>query len=278
MPLPIEKDRTEVESLRDRALQLERNASLLQGQGKIQEAFNSYDEAGHTFQDLGEHLKASICFSAAATCWNIHTGRHTWSQGASRNLLAAQEALKARQFDYAASLFREAAILYEQEGDAENFSQCFIASKRARRHRLRGLWQQGQAADSLDISAILDEPVNFPRRFVNFLRWLMSLANDFIWGYGEKPFRTFLMLFIMLVVCAVVYSVSGQIMTPQGVRGLSFGEGLYFSTVTLTTVGFGDYLPTGWTRVLVGIEAFTGMALMPLFVISLTRTHLRMYR
>ena len=86
----------DTDSLRTQALELERTAGHLRSKGKIQEAFDAYDKAGNTFHDLGEHLKAAICHAAAATCWNIHTGRHSWTQAATRNFLAATEAMKAR--------------------------------------------------------------------------------------------------------------------------------------------------------------------------------------
>ena len=83
---------------------------------------------------------------------------------------------------------------------------------------------------------------------------------------------------VVLVGCSLAYSLSGCVVTANGPRRLSFWEGLYFSTITFTTVGFGDYLPTQWTRVLAVAEALSGMALVPLFLVGLTRSHLRMYR
>ena len=259
-----------------KALELERQAYNLQSHGKIQEAFNAYDKAGNIFRDMGEHLKAAICYSAAATCWNIHTGRHSSTQASSRNFLAGSEAMKAEQYDYACSLFREAALLYEMEGDSENYSSSFIWSKRARRHRIRELWAIGKAADTLDESTVPNKKITLRSRAYNFVLWLLNLLNDAIWGYGEKPFRTFAVLLVILVSCGLAYSLSGCVITSEGPRQLSFWEGLYFSTTTLTTVGFGDYLPTQWTRALAAAEALSGMALVPLFLISLTRTHLRM--
>lgn len=269
---------TDVESRRNRALELEREAGRLQSDGKIQRAFDAYDEAGNIFRELGEHLKASICYSAAATCWNIHTGRHSWTQAASRDFLAATEAIKAKQYDYARSLFREAAHLYEREGDTENYSACFLQSQHAGRQRVYEMWAHGQAADSFDASTLLNEKAGFLRRVAYFIRWLLSLLNDAVWGYGEKPFRTLGVLVVVLIGCGLAYSLSGCVATNGEARQLSFWEGLYFSATTLTTVGFGDYLPTQWTRLLAAAEALSGMALVPIFLVGLTRSHLRMYK
>jgi len=59
---------------------------------------------------------------------------------------------------------------------------------------------------------------------------------------------------------------------------ISWGEALYFSAVTFTTVGCGDFLPLGWVRGVSVAEAFCGVALMPLFLIGLARRYLRMNR
>ncbi len=268
----------DIDTRREKALELERKASSLQSDGKIQQAFDAYDEAGNTFRDLGEHLKSSICYSAAATCWSIYTGRHSQVQAASRTYLAAVEAMQAKQYDYSRSLFRDAAILFESEGDAENYSKCFIGSQRAGRQRAFELWLHGRASDSFDISSILDEKAGFRQRAHNLLRWLLNILNDAIWGYGEKPFRTFAVLVVIVVGCAIAYSLSGCIVIENTVRRLSFWEGLYFSATTFTTVGFGDYVPTHWTRFLAAIEAMSGMALVPVFLVGLTRRHLRMHQ
>ena len=62
----------------------------------------------------------------------------------------------------------------------------------------------------------------------------------------------------------------------RGEHKIDLFESLYLSIVTYTTVGYGDYLPMGWTRGVAGIEALSGMFLTPLFLIGLTRRYLRM--
>lgn len=48
--------------------------------------------------------------------------------------------------------------------------------------------------------------------------------------------------------------------------GKEFGEALYFSIVTFTTVGYGDLLPTGWGRLVVSVEVMIGLCLTALFI------------
>jgi hypothetical protein len=56
---------------------------------------------------------------------------------------------------------------------------------------------------------------------------------------------------------------------PRHLSGI-FWRMLYFSAVTITTVGYGDIVPlTGTTRALVGFEATVGIVLLGIFVSSL---------
>ena len=259
----------------DRALAQERKAHGLRSEGRIEEAFSAFDEAAVLYQNLKEHLKAALCFASAATCWNIRTGWQPLRNAATRNDKAAHEALKAGHYDYARSLFREAALLYEKEGDSAGYSECFwwaqIADAKLSReiffHRKK---QTGSAASTDDIS--------WKDRLAAFFRWLLNSFSHLTWGYGERPFRTFVLALCIIVGSAVLYTLSGQILHHGKIGPVSFWEALYFSIITYSTVGFGDYLPVGWTRILAAHEALAGIFLTPLFLISLTRRYLRMYR
>ncbi len=47
-----------------------------------------------------------------------------------------------------------------------------------------------------------------------------------------------------------------------GAAPIAFGDAIYFSAVTFTTVGYGDLAPTGPVRLLAGTEALTGFVLI----------------
>lgn len=48
---------------------------------------------------------------------------------------------------------------------------------------------------------------------------------------------------------------------------LRWNDSLYFSTVTMTTIGFGDIVPSGkWARAITMVEAITGVILLVLFI------------
>lgn len=51
-------------------------------------------------------------------------------------------------------------------------------------------------------------------------------------------------------------------MVMEGIPQTDFITALYFSAITYSTVGYGDVLPTGWLRILAGIEALNGLVLI----------------
>jgi hypothetical protein len=103
-------------------------------------------------------------------------------------------------------------------------------------------------------------------------------------GYGESPVRViFTSLFVMFG-CAFFYLLGG-VETPNGIIKLqSFSEisqfstvihnflnCIYFSVVSFTTLGYGDYHPVGWSRVVGASEGFIGAFFMAMFVLTVGR-------
>jgi len=259
----------------EEAVSLEREAHQFRESGEAAKAFSVYDEAALIYRDLGEHLKAAVCYAAAATCWDIHSGRQLLRNSATRSHYAAAEAMKAKHYDYARTLFREAAMLYEEEGDFENYSECFLASQRAGGKRS---WAIAMGhGDTLSLNPVHGS-AQFLRRIGHFLHAISNVLVDLVWGFGERPFRALGTIFFVIVGSAIYYSVSGEILVDGSAAPRSFLDGLYFSVSTMTTVGYGDFLPLGWSRAVAMGEALAGIILLPLFLIALTRSYLRMYR
>lgn len=121
----------------------------------------------------------------------------------------------------------------------------------------------------------------FHRR--SFLKWLGSMFLNILYGYGEKPLRVIRSVLIEIVVFAFLFMILG-IRTAEnvalrhnilGLKSLPWRDlldCLYFSTVTFTTLGYGDFRPLeGWSRLIAGVEAFTGAFMMALFVYTFAR-------
>mgnify|MGYP006290133601 FL=1 len=109
--------------------------------------------------------------------------------------------------------------------------------------------------------------------------WMPELLLfDWSCGYGEKPHRLLFWAISALFGWAMIYRfvVPDQILkdtTPIE----SFGTALYFSVATFTTLGFGDYAPSGpwWVKILVVSEAVLGALIIGLAMVTFARKAIR---
>lgn len=69
------------------------------------------------------------------------------------------------------------------------------------------------------------------------------------------------------VFAVIYYAVpDGQFRIPDG-GGVDFGSWLYYSIVTITTLGFGDYTPCGWmAQSITAVEVMVGLLIMGFFL------------
>ncbi|AFL95930.1 hypothetical protein CL1_1733 [Thermococcus cleftensis] len=161
--------------------------------------------------------------------------------------------------------------LFAEQGIYEAASRYSIGE-----WRVRGKIQRlaHKALGRAHVEAFLPLTARFRKRWLAFLeghlRWL---ANRFLWyisSYGESPWRVFLTTVGVILAYAALYSHLGAV---EGAG--SFAENLYFSVVTFTTVGYGDYVPKPGYHLLAVSEAFLGAFMMAFFVVVLSRRVIR---
>jgi hypothetical protein len=82
-------------------------------------------------------------------------------------------------------------------------------------------------------------------------------------GYGEKPFRVITSAAVVVLGLAGIYSVSE----------LTVPSSLYYSAVSFVALGYGSWVttPAAWVRALGAMEAFIGVFMMALFLVTFTR-------
>ena len=133
--------------------------------------------------------------------------------------------------------------------------------------------------------------------FKTLHKWLWSCFLNAIYGYGEKPWNVIFSAGILIFIFALLFNLIGignpEIIEIKGTaihqnsgdivnlvsKGLlknnvirNFPDSLYFSLITFTTLGYGDFRPLeGWGRILAGSEAFIGAFMMALFVYTFAR-------
>jgi len=123
------------------------------------------------------------------------------------------------------------------------------------------------------------------RRVARYL-WGVRLIPELIlgrllFGYGERPVRVLVASLLVIGACGMFYAspyAAVHYRNTESVEPLSVMDGLYFSTITFTTLGFGDLFPdpdSGLTRAVAMAEAISGASLMALFVVCLSKRYSR---
>ncbi|GEM_PF-613896 len=103
-------------------------------------------------------------------------------------------------------------------------------------------------------------------------------------GYGEYPARVIFTSLFFIAFCAFFYLMGGvdtgaRIINREIAIDLSelsstlmdFLHCFYFSVVSFTTLGYGDYHPVGWSRVIGASEGFIGAFFISMFVLTIGR-------
>lgn len=99
------------------------------------------------------------------------------------------------------------------------------------------------------------------------LQWVGSLVQWLVWGYGEKPIRVLLMAAALIVGYATAFHYSHWPQAPGKDVPAGWIDDFYFSTVTFTTLGYGDFSPTSYPlKVACASEALLGAFTLGLFV------------
>lgn len=103
----------------------------------------------------------------------------------------------------------------------------------------------------------------FIRRQLKGWHWFTKTISYYYWEYGRKPHRIiYFSLAIIFIFGLTYYFARTNISLNATSKEFTFGDGFYFSTITFTTLGYGDFSPTGWLKILCSIEAFAGVVNM----------------
>lgn len=108
------------------------------------------------------------------------------------------------------------------------------------------------------------------------LSYIPVAFMGFLCGYGERPQRIVFSSGLIIFIYAVIFYLLKSIKTAApGIFTLSFGDYIYYSVVTFTTLGYGDIIPKVSTayRLLAVSEAFLGAFMMGLFIFTLARKY-----
>jgi hypothetical protein len=105
------------------------------------------------------------------------------------------------------------------------------------------------------------------------------LNKIFVWLTGGflKPSRFILAALFILLLFAGLYMlpiIEFNSFTNGLAHSLDFGDAVYFSGITFTTIGYGDVSPIGFARLLAILEGICGISIMSSFLVSLVKKYI----
>jgi hypothetical protein len=102
------------------------------------------------------------------------------------------------------------------------------------------------------------------------LHWVIRCELVLFWlfaGFGHRPLRVIGAACTIIVLHGFAFWALGGVVMPGQSEPANLGECLYFSGITFTTVGYGDFIPAPPLRFLALIESILGAFTMGFFVV-----------
>ena len=106
-------------------------------------------------------------------------------------------------------------------------------------------------------------------------KWLFNKMLYYSSLYGESPLRVLMTSLFVMAFYAMVYWITGGITPDDAAFVPTLSESLYFSVVTFTTLGYGDYHPKQAYQTIAISEAFIGAFILAFFVVVVSRRLVR---
>jgi len=174
------------------------------------------------------------------------------------------------------NVYRSIKQSLENEGDYEKAGEFYINEMYMKRVRYWKRFRKEKKEEEGTEPGLSTEPgEKEEERFYYFWRWLKNLVIWLVTGYGEKPLRTVLTALFVILLFAGFYGVMDAVdgKGDDTDEEMGFTEYIYFSVVTFTTLGYGDYSPkrVWYFQMVATVEAFLGAFTMALFVFVFTR-------
>jgi hypothetical protein len=144
-------------------------------------------------------------------------------------------------------LVRKCRVFYEQAGNRDESSHLFVLE-----------------------SDIDKRSKNKPSQLLVFVYWLFA-------QYGESPLRVLISSLLIISIWAIIYTCMGinyNLNSDDGEIG-KLTTNLYFSIVTFTTLGYGDFSPPVAGRIIASIQAMLGLFMTSLFLVTFVRRYSR---
>jgi len=172
---------------------------------------------------------------------------------------------KRGHFGIAEGVYRRLKQWYTNAGMYDRAGEFFFREMTARR---KNYWWQGSRSKSFRKLLHPFKPKELSRAIFpgKPFQWALSELLSVLCGYGERPLRVVISAAVVVSGLATAYYLWGSF------SSFSFWDTLYYSAVSFTALGYGlAPQPTGWAKGAGAAEAFVGVFMIALFLITFTR-------
>ncbi|WP_319406141.1 ion channel [uncultured Desulfosarcina sp.] len=135
--------------------------------------------------------------------------------------------------------------------------------------RVLGLWKKGHVTKTELAFHIIKSTIFHSTIWLKYkTRYSLSLIEELVWGYGEKPIRILISSLAILSIYSFAYFKLFNLPDlPSTPAKYSLVDCMYFSIVTFTTLGYGDITPkTDIQKFVCGSEALFGALFIGLII------------
>lgn len=126
------------------------------------------------------------------------------------------------------------------------------------------------------------EESKFPSFFVKLVFGLKSLVFDKMGLFATSPNRVFVSMIVAIATFASIYLLFEVLDIGHLINSVDANDNLdivdkslYHSSITFFTIGYGDYYPTSWNRLVSAVEGWVGVFMMSYFTVAFVRKILR---
>jgi len=197
--------------------------------------------------------------------------RHLWHETLSGKHTIDE---KTGDYHYARHIYRMLKNNARSLGDNEDISWAYLKEKQNERrayfHGLRcyhpALQQQAGWQKWLKVVALGAKYA---------VKYVSSFIFNLLYGYGERPWRIAGWGIIVIFFAAFLFTTFDLTAVEPNAVTVStwdrYCSNLYFSVVTFTTLGYGDYTKPGWGRLVAGLESSLGILCVAFFSIAMAK-------
>jgi len=161
------------------------------------------------------------------------------------------------------STYQALKKVYADQGDDKNAIIYFLKEKDLEREALLNNIFAQRVNSRFQLSRLKKNRLLVKAISVAVYQYISSWLNNIYWGYGRRPFRVIGCSLAIILICALVFYSNQELLNMPGSQTkATLSDSFYYSTITFTTLGYGDFTPEGFLRVVASFEAlFGGMSI-----------------